>query len=132
MLRELTVSLVLESRIKFLGSCRYVEPYMQAADGFVCPSIWEEATGLVNLEALSCGVPVVASAIGGIPEFIEHGKTGLLFTPGDHHELADRVNYLLDNPIIAKRMGESARVDAVERFSVGRRLQDYIELYSYN
>ncbi len=132
MLRELTDCLHLNDRVQFLGNQRHVEPFMKAADCFLCPSLWEEATGLVNLEALGCGVPVVASAIGGIPEFIEDGKTGLLFPPGDHLQLAARLRYLLNNPEVRKQMSQSARAAALERFSIERRLPEYVELYSDN
>ena len=68
-----------------------MEPLLQAADCAVCPSIWSEAAGLVNLEAQACGLPVIARRIGGIPELVEDGRTGFLFTPGDHRELAERL-----------------------------------------
>lgn len=122
----------LNSRVHFLGPQRNVEPYMQAADCFLCPSIWEEAVGLVNIEALASGLPVVASRIGGIPEFVEEGKTGLLFTSGNEAELADRIRYLMENPAALKELSRRARESALEKFSIHRRIQDYFEIYSSN
>lgn len=129
-LKELVARLKLDQRVQFLGNQRNVEPYMQAADCFVCPSIWEEAAGLVNIEALASGLPVVASRIGGIPEFIDDKVTGLLFESGDDKGLADRVKFLIENPLVLKNMSNKARTDAVERFSIQKRVPDYLELYT--
>ncbi len=82
-LEALAGELGLGDRVRFLGPQRHVEPFMQAADCALCPSVWAEAVGLVNLEAMACGLPVVASRIGGIPELIADGRTGILFPPGD-------------------------------------------------
>jgi len=127
---ELTKDLKLDGRVRFLGPQRNVEPFMQAADCFVCPSVWEEAVGLVNIEALASGLPVVASRIGGIPEFIDDHVTGLLFKHGDDRELADRVNYLIENPDVLKTMSQKARIHAAEKFSIEMRVPDYLEFYS--
>ena len=128
-LEALCEKLSLSSRVRFLGNQWNVELYMQAADCFVCPSLWGEATGLVNLEALACGLPVVASAIGGIPEFVRDEAYGLLFTPGDPHQLADRIRRLLVDPDLCKQLSRAARLAAVERYSIERRLPEYVELY---
>jgi glycosyltransferase involved in cell wall biosynthesis len=63
----------------------------------VVPSTWQEPLGLVVLEALACGLPVIASSVGGIPEMIEHGRTGLLIKEGDPVVLADAIEALLGN-----------------------------------
>jgi glycosyltransferase involved in cell wall biosynthesis len=129
-LRELTTSLKLEKRVRFLGNQRNVEPFMQAADCFICPSLWGEAVGLVNIEALASGLPVVASQTGGIPEFIDDKITGLLFMPGDEHGMADRLNFLIENPRILRSMSKKARTFAVEKYSIQKRVPDYLELYT--
>ena len=82
---------------------------MQAADCLVCPSLWAEAAGLVNLEALSTGLPVVASRIGGIPEYVEDGKTGMLFPPGDHQALAALIRRLMDTPEEYQQLAAAAQ-----------------------
>jgi len=88
---------------------------------FVCPSIYEPL-GIVNLEAMACEAAVVASAVGGIPEVVEDGATGLL-VPYDKADverfagdLAERVNELLKDPARAAALGRAGRVRAVERF----------------
>jgi len=128
-LEALAHDLGLGQRVRFLGPKRNVEPVMQAADCGLCPSVWAEAAGLVILEALACGLPVVASRIGGIPEFVEDGRNGLLFTPGDHRELADRIRRLCDDPELRHRMGQQARSDAIERFSTQRQIGLHRALY---
>jgi glycosyltransferase involved in cell wall biosynthesis len=123
--RELGV----QGRVRFMGPQGRVEPFMQAADCLVCPSVWGEAAGLVNLEAPSCGLPVVASRAGGIPEFIEDGRTGFLFPPGDHRALADRLRRLLEDEPARVVMSREARAVAIERFSSISRIDDHLRLY---
>jgi glycosyltransferase involved in cell wall biosynthesis len=128
-LEALTDELGLRDRVRFLGMQRHVEPLMQAADCVVCPSTWLEAAGLVNIEGLACGLPVVATRCGGIPEIIEHGRTGFLFPLGDHRELARHLSLLARDPQTRRTMGEAARAAALERFSPERRVADYLGHY---
>jgi glycosyltransferase involved in cell wall biosynthesis len=128
-LAALAEELGLHQRVSFLGLQSQVEPYMQAADAFVCPSLWGEAAGLVNIEAQSCGLPVLASRIGGIPEYVQDGQTGFLFPPGDDESLAAAARRLQDDPQRRRDMGRNAREWAVGRFSLTARLDDYLELY---
>lgn len=88
------------------------------ADVCVLPTIWEtEGFGLANLEAMSCGTPVVASRIGGIPEVVSDGETGILVTPNNPQELAHAIHDLLDNEEKRRRMGKCARERASAIFS---------------
>jgi glycosyltransferase involved in cell wall biosynthesis len=128
-LQTLCRELGLEDRVRFLGLQRHVEPFMQAADCLVCPSLWAEAAGLVNVEAHACGLPVLASRIGGIPEYVEEGRTGFLFTPGDHGQLAEKIRRLHSAPAVCRGMGRAARAMVVERFSAESRLSEYLDLY---
>jgi glycosyltransferase involved in cell wall biosynthesis len=128
-LEALAQELSLTRRVLLLGPRRNVEPFLQAADCALCPSVWAEAAGLVNLEALACGLPVVASRIGGIPELIADGRTGFLFTPGDARELADRIHRLTSDVPLRHRMGQGARSDAVERFSPQSQIENYLSIY---
>ncbi|MFF6977721.1 glycogen synthase [Streptomyces sp. NPDC008343] len=84
---------------------------------FVCPSVYEPL-GIVNLEAMACGTPVVASQVGGIPEVVDDGKTGLLVPLDDDFEagLARALDSLIGDPETAGRMGEAGRQRAVGEF----------------
>jgi glycosyltransferase involved in cell wall biosynthesis len=128
-LQALCNELGLQDRVKFLGQKAQVQPYLQAADCLVCPSVWAEAAGLVNLEGSSAGLPVVASRVGGIPEYVDEGHTGMLFPPGNHGELAALLRRLHDSPEERRRMGEAGRAAAVGRFSVPSKINEYLDLY---
>ncbi len=128
-LEALARELGVRGRVRFLGLQARVEPYMQAADAFVCPSRWAEAAGLVNIEAQACGLPVLASRIGGIPEYVEDGRTGLLFPPGDDEALAAAARRLMDDPDRRREMALAARELAVGQFSPAARIDDYLDLY---
>ncbi|KPI27503.1 glycogen synthase [Actinobacteria bacterium OV320] len=84
---------------------------------FVCPSVYEPL-GIVNLEAMACGTPVVASRVGGIPEVVEDGVTGTLVEVDDEFEagLARALDEVLGDPEAGRRMGEAGRVRAVGEF----------------
>ena len=86
------------------------------ATAFVCPSEYEPL-GIVNLEAMACGSAVVASAVGGIPEVVSDGETGLLVPPGDETALADAINALIRDPATAAEFGARGRARAVADFS---------------
>ncbi|MEU8318624.1 glycogen synthase [Nonomuraea sp. NPDC048881] len=111
------------------------------ASVFVCPSVYEPM-GIVNLEAMACETPVVATATGGIPEVVADGETGLLVpidqgpdgTPHDPEafaaDLAERVNALLADPARAAEMGRAGRARAVEQFSWERIARRTLDLYA--
>jgi alpha-maltose-1-phosphate synthase len=83
---------------------------------FTCPSVYEPL-GIVNLEAMACSTAVVASRVGGIPEVVAGGETGLLVPPDDPASLADAINLLLRDPGRAEAMGQAGRERAVAEFS---------------
>jgi glycosyltransferase involved in cell wall biosynthesis len=128
-LQALTAELGVQDRVTFFGQQAQVQPFMQAADCMVCPSLWAEAAGLVNLEGLSTGLPVVASRVGGIPEYVDDGTTGMLFPPGDYHALAALLRQLHDNPDHCRRLGLAARHTAIQRFSVASKLHEHLDHY---
>jgi L-malate glycosyltransferase len=128
-LKSLAAELGIAKRVRFFGQQTLVQPFMQAADCLACPSLWAEAAGLVNLEALSSGLPVLASRIGGIPEYVDDRQTGLLFQPGDHTALASLIRKLMANPAECERLGARARAEACVRFSAPARLDEYLTLY---
>jgi glycosyltransferase involved in cell wall biosynthesis len=75
----------------------------------VVPSIWAETFGLVAAEAMSHGVPVVASRIGALPETVRDGETGLIAAPGDVADLAAKIRRIWDDGALARRLGAQAR-----------------------
>lgn len=112
--RKMARDLGIEKYTRFTG---YIEEsakllYYKAADIFVLPSIEKfESFGLVNLEAMASGLPVVASKIGGVPDVIGD-DSGILVPPRNPNALAEAIIYLLDNESERKKMGENARLRA--------------------
>ncbi|MET8830695.1 glycogen synthase [Streptomyces sp. NPDC004610] len=97
---------------------------------FVCPSVYEPL-GIVNLEAMACGTPVVASRVGGIPEVVAHGETGLLVDVDGEFEtgLATALDTVLADPGAARRMGGAGRARAVEEFGWDAIARRTVRLY---
>nr|WP_202478241.1 glycogen synthase [Streptomyces sp. SID5470] len=97
---------------------------------FVCPSVYEPL-GIVNLEAMACGTPVVASRVGGIPEVVDDGRTGLLVTVDDGFEtaLAGALDSVIGDPATARRMGEAGRERAVDEFGWDAVARRTVRLY---
>jgi len=94
---------------------REVIQLLSHATAFACPSLYEPL-GIVNLEAMACGTAVVASRVGGIPEVVDDGETGLLVPPDDPAALADGLNALLGDPDRATWMGQQGRKRAIAEF----------------
>lgn len=106
--------------IRFLGFIPHDEmhKYYQAADIYCAPSVWDEPFGLVMLEAMATGLPVVSSKRGGIPEVVADGQTGLLVEDPEHpEELADKLIKLLVNPALCQKMGHKGRERVLKQFT---------------
>jgi glycosyltransferase involved in cell wall biosynthesis len=105
--------------IEWLGikSSQEVCALMGNAVCLVFPSQWYETFGLVVVEALARGTPVIASRIGGIEEIVEDAKTGLLFTPGDHRDLTIRILWLKRNSQHLSQMRREARSRFLTKYS---------------
>lgn len=115
-------------RILFVGSTASIEEVLIGADLFLLPSV-TESFGLAALEAMSCKVPVIATAVGGLPEVVEEGVTGFLRPVGDVEGMAAAALELLTDRERLRRFGEAARQQAVERFSEDAVVERYRELY---
>ncbi|MCX5054194.1 MULTISPECIES: glycogen synthase [unclassified Streptomyces] len=100
------------------------------AAAFACPSVYEPL-GIVNLEAMACGTPVVASQVGGIPEVVDDGKTGLLVAVDDDFEagLTRALDQVIGDPEAARRMGEAGRERAVGEFGWDAVARRTVRLY---
>ncbi|MGH2756833.1 MAG: glycosyltransferase family 4 protein [Actinomycetota bacterium] len=128
-LRSQVHDLGLESRIRFAGFVdqAQLQKEMSQAMCLVLPS-FSEGLGRVILEAMACARPVIASRVGGTPELITEGVTGLLAGPGDSHDLAQKIRILLDNRTAAEEMGRAARVFIEGSFSSESFFERYADL----
>jgi len=115
-------------RVEFLGNVTPVEGVLGAGDVFLLPSE-EESFGLAALEAMACGVPVVASNAGGIPELVAHGHGGFTFPVGDTAAMAHQVVELLGDPAELERQRGLARERAVGEFGAEKVVPRYEALY---
>jgi N-acetyl-alpha-D-glucosaminyl L-malate synthase BshA len=125
---ELAHDLEIAGRVQFLESTPSIEKFMSVADLFLLPSE-QESFGLVALEAMASGVPVVASRVGGLPELIEEGRTGFLRPMGDLQGMLEASLEILTSRTRRRNMGEAARVRAIERFRPEVVLPRYLEVY---
>jgi glycosyltransferase involved in cell wall biosynthesis len=118
----------LESRVIFTGFRTDVARMLPEIDISVLPSLSE---GLSNslLEAMAAGVPVIATKVGGTPELVEDGATGLLVPPRDSAALGQAMTLLLDRPHTARRIAEAGRDDVTSRFSIDKMVHDTQSLY---
>jgi glycosyltransferase involved in cell wall biosynthesis len=116
-----------EGRVKFLGWRDDIPEIMPLFDVFVLPSL-NEGMGRVLVEAMAAGRPVVASRVGGIPDLVRHGETGLLVTPRDNEAIAASISLLLSNPRQAERMGAQGRLRCHE-FGLPAMIAGLYELY---
>ncbi len=126
-LRELSRSLGMEDRMMFTGFLKDPLAAMAALDCLVHASVEPEPLGMVILEAMSLGVPVVATRGGGVPEVVEEGVTGLLVPPGDAGALARAVCWILSHPEEAGEMGERGRRRVRELFGLEERCREMEE-----
>ena len=128
-LLDLTNRLEINEHVRFLGIRNDTDEILKGTDIFMCPSVWNEAFGLVIAEAMGCGKPVVASKVGGIPELIEDGVTGILIPPARPKDLAKAIITLLQNSELALRMGQAGRKRAEEYFDLRMWVDKTIALY---
>ena len=118
----------LQARVRFAGQLDRVDELLRCADMLLLPSE-TESFGLAALEAASCGLPVVASDVGGLPEVVKHGVTGLLAPVGDVAAFADHVTALVLDAPRREAMGRAGRQLVCEQFDVGPAVDRYEALY---
>jgi glycosyltransferase involved in cell wall biosynthesis len=127
-LRDLAEETGVAERVHVLGPRKDVPALMHAMDVFAMPSIWE-GFGLVLLEAMAAGRPIVASRVATIPEVVLDGQTGLLVPAGDPLALAEALAQLANQPALAARMGEAGRERVRHQFSLEKMVGDTELLY---
>lgn len=118
----------IQSRVVFMGDQEYIAGILPVADVFLLPSE-HESFGLAALEAMSCGVPVVGSRVGGLHEVITDGVTGYLCGPHDVACMKQLVLGLLNDESKRSEMGEMARRRAVDAFAVDAIVEKYVSVY---
>lgn len=121
-------ALGIAGRVRFAGHIGDVQTVLDAADIFVLPSLWE-ALPFALLEAMASGLPVVATAVAGVPELVEHNQTGLLVPAADPSALAASLSALITRPELAKQMGAAARDRVRAQFSLASMLDQTQSLY---
>jgi len=115
--------------LEYTGFVEDVGRFMSALDIFVLPSDCEPF-GLVMIEAMARGIPVVATSVGGAPEIVIPHETGLLVPPRDPETMADAIYYLLCHPMERMQMGETARNRVQQLFDRSTMIKAYESLYS--
>ncbi|HTD80107.1 MAG TPA: glycosyltransferase [Chloroflexota bacterium] len=127
-LRDLAEEAGVAERVHVLGPRKDVPALMHAIDVFAMPSIWE-GFGLVLLEAMAAGRPIVASRVATIPEVVVDSETGLLVPAGDPQALADALADLADQPALAQQFGEAGQERLRRQFSIDKMVGDTELLY---
>ncbi len=126
---EMVKGLGLDDQVVFAGSvaAKDLPDYYNLADVLVLPSLDQsEAFGIVLIEAAACGKPVIASNLPGVRSVVEYGINGFTVSPGNAKELAEKINYFLNNPDEAKRFGVAGRERVLEKYDLkklGERLE---------
>lgn len=127
-LRALGAQLGIQENLLLPGASGDVPAWMRRLDVFVLPSLNEGISNTL-LEAMACGVPVLATAVGGNPELVTEGVDGGLFTPGDVEWLAERLLAYAHDPALCRLHGAAARRSALDRFSLEAMVSGYRALY---
>jgi glycosyltransferase involved in cell wall biosynthesis len=127
-LMALSDRIELTGRIHFPGQQRDVWPWLAAMDVFALSSDWEGMSNAL-LEAMAVGLPVVATAVGGTPDVVVDGVTGLLVPPRDPSALAKALATLVRDPDLRRKMGQAGRERVLQHFSVERMVERTQNLY---
>lgn len=127
-LQYIRMQLSMHDHIVMAGYRRDVLSIMNASDLCVVPSLWQEAFGMVVLEAMALGKPVIATNVGGIPELIDDSVSGLLVPPGDESALANAMMRMMNNQEEARHFADEARIRAEKYFTREQQLSKLSEL----
>jgi glycosyltransferase involved in cell wall biosynthesis len=119
----------LNNKVKFWGRIEYIETAYAETDVFILPSVWPENQPVSITEAMSAGIPVIASDIGGIPELVEDGKTGYLFRPGDARDLAKKMSEFIPISGFARIFGKVA-FEKIKKYTIELQTRKIIDVYS--
>lgn len=128
-LELLVTRLGLSSHVQFLGTRYDIPEILSKMSVLVVPSVGEEAFGRVAIEAGACGVPVIATRMGGLVDIIENEKNGLLVPPNDPRLLSEAVIRIIRNPALAKSFSLSLRKKVEDEFTLNVMLEKTLEVY---
>ncbi len=128
-LRRLTDRLGAQNNVRFLGYIDNVGSFLSACDSFVLPSRIE-GMPIALLEAMSCGLPIVASTVGSIPDIVTHGRDALLVEPNNIDAVVDGLRLLLGDPELRRRLGDNARARYLSEYTADRMASRYIDFYT--
>jgi len=127
-LNNLAVELGVNGEVKFLGVRKDIEELMISSKIFLLPSRWE-GLPMVILEAMSRGMSIIASGVGGIPEVMENGKEGILISPEDPEALAQAINDLLENEELQEKLSQAAYKKVRENYSIEAYSANMLDFY---
>lgn len=127
--QEKVKMLSLEDTVRLVGQIRDVPVELRRHDVFVLSSIDTEGLPLALLEAMACGLPVVVTRVGGMPEAVENGVTGFIVQPANSHELADRLRQLIESPELRLRMSRNAAEQVRVKYSFSQCAGRIVEVY---
>jgi len=128
-LNNLAVKLGVNGEVKFLGVRKDIEELMVSSKIFVLPSRWE-GLPMVILEAMSRGMSIIATGVGGIPEVVENGKEGILISPEDPETLAQAINDLIENEELREKLGQAAYKKVKDKYSIEAYSTNMLDFYS--
>lgn len=123
-LKSEVVKLNLERNVLFCGNQEDVASFIDISEFTIIPSVWE-GLGVSAIESMMLGKPVIASGVGGLPEVVENGETGLIVAPKDSSALSTAIKWLLGNPQITSEMGIKAKERAENKFSLEQMMEEY-------
>jgi glycosyltransferase involved in cell wall biosynthesis len=126
-LRKLIKKLKLSKNVTLAGRQKQIPKLLKSSNIFALPSL-REAFGFVNLEAMICELPVVASHVGGIPEIVDK-HSGILIKPANPEEISKAITLLIEHQEIREKMGESGKARVLQNFTAGKMAKRYQEIY---
>lgn len=129
-LKDLARKLNIEDRVKFLGRLPHqvIPETINEMDLFVVPSL-RESFGVAAVEASACGLPIIVTNIGGLPETLEDGKTGFCVAPANPQAIADKLLLLYNDKSLREKMGYAGREYVTQRFSWAENAGKMMEIY---
>lgn len=128
-LKEFVQKNRLGNEVLFLGFRSDIPLVLKTLDIIAITSLTIESFSMVAVEAMAMKVPVIATKVGGLPEVVDNGKTGIIVPPGDVGALCNSIRYLIQNPEIRLKMGENGRERVLERFTIEKNVRKTEEVF---